>query len=137
MDQTITFSAESLQVARIAVSVFFGILFLQSGLDKVFNFRENLSWLVSHFKDTFMSGLVPVLFIIITLVETAAGIISAYGAVDIYIHKRTDVAMLGLELSVLSLLFLFFGQRIAKDYAGAGSLVSYFTISIISLLLLS
>jgi len=137
MDQTITFSADSLQVARIAVSVFFGILFLQSGLDKVFNFRENLSWLVSHFKDTFMSGLVPVLFIIITLVETAAGIISAYGAVDIYIHKRTDVAMLGLELSVLSLLFLFFGQRIAKDYAGAGSLVGYFTISIISLLLLS
>jgi len=137
MDQTITFSANTLQVARIAVSVFFGILFLQSGLDKVFNFRENLSWLVSHFKETFMSGLVPILFIIITLAETAAGFISAYGAVDIYIHKRTDVAMLGIELSVLSLLFLFFGQRIAKDYAGAGSLVSYFIISIIGLLLLS
>ncbi len=137
MDQTITFSAESLQIARIAIAVFFGILFIQSGLDKVFNFRENLSWLVTHFKDTFMSGVVPVIFLVITISETAAGIISAYGAIDIYIHKTTNIALLGLELSALSLIFLFFGQRIAKDYAGAGSLVTYFTASIIGILLLS
>jgi putative oxidoreductase len=137
MDQTITFSAESLQIARIAIAVFFGILFIQSGLDKVFNFRENLSWLVTHFKDTFMSGIVPVIFLVITISETAAGLISAYGAIDIYIHKTTNIALLGMELSALSLIFLFFGQRIAKDYAGAGSLVSYFTASIIGILLLS
>jgi len=137
MDQTITFSADSLQITRIAVSVFFGILFIQSGLDKVFNFRENLSWLVTHFKDTFMSGIVPVIFLIITICETLAGLISAYGAVDIYIHKTTNIALLGLELSTISLIFLFFGQRIAKDYAGAGSLVSYFMASIIGILLLS
>jgi putative oxidoreductase len=137
MDQTITFSAESLQIARIAIAIFFGILFIQSGLDKVFNFRENLSWLVTHFKDTFMSGIVPVIFLVITISETAAGLISAYGAIDIYIHKTTNIALLGMELSALSLIFLFFGQRIAKDYAGAGSLVSYFTASIIGILLLS
>ena len=137
MDQTITFSAESLQIARIAISVFFGILFIQSGLYKVFNFKENLSWLVSHFKDTFMSGIVPVILIIITISEVAAGLISAYGAIDIFIHKTTNIALLGLELSALSLIFLFFGQRIAKDYAGAGSIVAYFIASIIGILLLS
>ena len=84
-----------------------------------------------------MSGIVPVILIIITISETAAGLISAYGAIDIFIHKTTNIALLGLELSALSLIFLFFGQRIAKDYAGAGSIVAYFIASIIGILLLS
>jgi hypothetical protein len=137
MEQTITLSTETLQIARIAIAAFFAILFIQSGLDKVFNFRENLSWLVGHFKDTFLSGLVPVIFSILTICETAAGLISAYGIIDIFIHKQTEIALLGVELSALSLLFLFFGQRIAKDYAGAGSIVSYFTAAILGILLLS
>jgi len=31
---------------------------------------------------------------------------------------------------------LFFGQRIAKDYAGASGLVSYFIVAVVGLLLL-
>jgi uncharacterized membrane protein YraQ (UPF0718 family) len=43
---------------------------------------------------------------------------------------------LGVAFGALSLVFLFFGQRIAKDYTGAGGLVSYFIAAIIGLLLL-
>jgi hypothetical protein len=137
MDQLFTFSADALFIARVSVTVFFGILFIQSGFDKVFNFRENLSYLYEHFSKTFIGGAVPVVFSIITILEVAAGLISAYGAVDLIIHKRTEIALLGIELSVLSLLSLFFGLRVAKDYPGATSLVAYFSASIISLFVLA
>jgi len=137
MDQIFTFSSEALFIARVSVSVFFGILFIQSGFDKVFNFRENLSYLYDHFSKTFIGAAVPVVFIIITVFEVLAGLTSAYGAVELIIHKRTEVALLGIELSVLSLLFLFFGLRVAKDYPRATSLVAYFSASIISLFILA
>ena len=38
-----------------------GILFIQSGLDKVFDWKGNLEWLNGHFSKTFLGGFVPVL----------------------------------------------------------------------------
>lgn len=136
MEETFTISATGLYYSRLALAAFFAILFTQSGLDKVINFRENLSWLVGHFKDTFLSGLVPLLLILITLTELASGLLSAYGIVELLVHHTNNSAFLGVAFGALSLVFLFFGQRIAKDYAGAGGLVSYFIAAIIGLLLL-
>lgn len=136
MEETFVLSATGLHYSRIALASFFAILFLQSGLDKAINFRENLSWLVGHFKETFLSGLVPLLLISITLSELASGIISAYGIVELVLHHNHHVAFWGVAFGGLSLVFLFFGQRIAKDYAGAGGLVSYFIAAVIGLLLL-
>jgi hypothetical protein len=39
------------------------------------------------------------------------------------------LALFGVALSVLALLMLFFGQRMAKDYAGAAGLVPYFVVA--------
>lgn len=136
MEETFVLSTTGLHYSRIALSSFFAILFLQSGLDKAINFRENLSWLVSHFKETFLSGLVPLLMISITLSELASGLISAYGIVELILHHNHHVAFWGVAFGALSLVFLFFGQRIAKDYSGAGGLVSYFIAAVIGLLLL-
>jgi len=136
MEETFTISATGLYYSRLALASFFAILFIQSGLDKVINFRENLSWLVGHFKDTFLSGLVPLLLILITLTELASGLLSAYGIVELLVHHTNNSAFLGVAFGALSLVLLFFGQRIAKDYAGAGGLVSYFLAAVIGLLLL-
>jgi putative oxidoreductase len=126
-----------LLVARLAITAFFSILFVQSGLDKVINFRENLSWLVGHFSKTFMSGIVPVVFILVTCSEVLAGAFSVYGIVQILFLGNTHFALIGAYFSILSLLFLFFGQRIAKDYNGAGTIVTYFLAAIAYLFLLS
>ena len=136
MEETFTISAMGLYYSRLALASFFAILFIQSGLDKVINFRENLSWLVGHFKDTFLSGLVPLLLILITLTELASGLLSAYGIVELLVHHTNNSAFWGVAFGALSLVLLFFGQRIAKDYAGAGGLVSYFLAAVIGLLLL-
>ena len=53
------------------------ILFIQSGLDKVFDRRGNLEWLTGHFSKTFLASLVPSLLLTITFMELAAGILCA------------------------------------------------------------
>jgi putative oxidoreductase len=41
--------------------------------------------------------------------------------------------VIGLGLSGLALVMLFFGQRVAKDYPGAAVLASYFGVALIGL----
>ena len=41
-----------------------------------------------------------------------------------------EIALLGVELSAIALIFLLIGQRLAKDYAGAMSLGVYFIIPV-------
>jgi hypothetical protein len=137
MDQIVSHAPQAIRIAQIAFACFFSVLFLQSGLDKLMNFRENLSWLVNHFSKTFLSAVVPVLFILLTLCELSAGVVSGYGIIELIIHKSSTVAYYGAALSVLALLFLFFGQRIAKDYGGASGIVSYFIASVLALILMA
>ena len=112
------------------------ILFLQSGLDKVFNYKDNLDYFTDHFKNSPLSKSVGMLMPTITSLEVSAGIISAIGAVALLFGIEI-LAYIGLLLSAVSLLCLFFGQRIAKDYAGAGALVNYFIAVVVGLLLLA
>jgi len=123
-------------IAQCLTSLFLAILFLQSGLDKVLNFKGNLSWLEGHFSKTFLKGLVPLLLATLTVTEVLAGALSLLGAAQIFIFNQKTFALYGAELSALSIVMLFFGQRIAQDYAGAASLVPYFLVSIGAILLL-
>lgn len=122
-------------LSKIACSAFFSILFLQSGLDKLLNYKDNLSWLTGHFSKSILKGIVPFMLIMLTFTEICAGIFSAYGIVDILLNNSAKFAHWGAILSSLSLIMLFFGQRIAKDYAGAGNLVSYFIVSLLAMML--
>jgi hypothetical protein len=65
----------------------------------------------------------------ITVVELAAGAVSAVGCVTLILTGSRTTAGLGALVSVAALLMLFFGQRLAKDYAGAAALVPYFIVA--------
>jgi putative oxidoreductase len=117
-----------LKILQVIISLFAGVLFLQSGFDKVFDFKGNKGYIQSVFAKTFLSSISGFLFIIITILEVLAGIFAFFGAIFYFFEGQKDFAILGLELSLLSLLCLFTGQRIAKDYAGAASLVAYFLL---------
>ncbi|WP_064196122.1 MULTISPECIES: DoxX family membrane protein [Emticicia] len=117
-----------LKIIQVMISLFAGVLFLQSGLDKVFDFKGNKGYIQSVFANTFLSRVSGLLFIIITILEVLAGMASFFGGIFHFIEGQKDFAILGLELSLLSLFCLFTGQRIAKDYAGAASLVGYFLL---------
>ncbi|MBY0457163.1 MAG: hypothetical protein K2V38_07490, partial [Gemmataceae bacterium] len=65
--------------------------------------------------------------------ELLAGAVSAVGVVMALSPSPGVVPALGLGLSCLALTMLFFGQRIAKDYAGAAVLAAYFAVGLLGL----
>lgn len=107
------------------------ILFIQSGLDKVFDWRGNLEWLTGHFAKTFLRGTVPPMLATITLMEIATGLMSAAGIVYFLAAGSTVLIFYASVLGAASIVALFFGQRVAKDYAGAAVLIPYFILLII------
>ena len=123
-------------IAQILAVSFLAILFLQSGLDKVVDKRGNLEWLSSHFANSPFKNFVPVLFFTITVVELLSGILNLLGVVFLLLEGSLMLALYGTILASVALIMLFLGQRIAKDYAGAQSLVSYFILTILTLLVI-
>ena len=119
------------------VSAFLAILFLQSGIDKVVDRRGNLEWLEGHFAKSPLAGIVPLLLTVITIVEVAAGVLSAIGCVMIIFSWGSTVAFYGAVISAIAIIVLFFGQRMAKDYAGAAVLVPYFLLALAAIYLLA
>jgi len=107
------------------------ILFVQSGLDKVFDWRGNLDWLTGHFSKTFLRGTVAPMLATITVMELATGILSTAGIVYFLITNSTVLIFYASVLGAASIVALFFGQRVAKDYAGAAVLIPYFILLII------
>jgi putative oxidoreductase len=117
-----------LKILQVIISLFAGVLFLQSGFDKILDFKGNKGYIQSVFAKTIFNSFSGILFIIITILEILAGIFAFFGGIFYFFEGQADFAILGLELSLISILCLFTGQRIAKDYAGAASLVSYFLL---------
>ena len=128
---------DSTWLLQILVSAFLAILFSQSGIDKVVDRRGNLEFLQGHFAKSPLSGMVPLLVTLITILEVSAGILSAIGCVLIVVTHDPTVAFYGAIISALSILGLFFGQRMAKDYAGAAILVPYFLLCLAAIYLLA
>ena len=130
-------AADATYVMQILASAFLAILFLQSGIDKILDRRGNFEWLKGHFAKSPLAGIVPVLLICITVLEVAAGALNAVGCLLIILLKDSTIAFYGAILSAAAITALFFGQRIAKDYAGAAVLVPYFLLTLVAIYLLT
>ncbi len=110
------------------------IVFIQSGLDKIIDKAGNLDWLKEHFSNTFLKNIIPHLLIILTILEIMSGLLFFVGIIFYMIFDQSQYIIFGLIISNITILCLFFGQRVAKDYVAAADLVNYFTLSVIGLL---
>ena len=54
-----------------------------------------------------------------------------------HLLKDSTIALYGAIVSAVAITGLFFGQRIAKDYAGAAVLVPYFLLALVAIYLLA
>ena len=127
----------AIHLLQTAVSAFLAILFLQSGIDKIVDRRGNLEWLKGHFAKSPLAGIVPAMVTAITILEIAAGALSAIGCVVIIFGCDSTLAFYGAVISGIAIIGLFFGQRMAKDYAGAAVLVPYFLLALSAIYLLA
>ncbi len=123
------------EAPALIAALFVAILFIQSGLDKVFDWKGNLEWLTGHFSKTFLAGMVPMMLGTITLMELATGLTAAAGIVYFIVTGSLVVVFAAGALGAASLTALFFGQRIAKDYPGAAVLVPYFLLMLVVMFL--
>ena len=128
---------EAIYLMQIFASAFLAILFLQSGFDKIVDRRGNLEWLSGHFAKSPLARIVPALLICITILEVAAGALSALGCILLLLVRDSSVAFCGAVVAAIAVVALFLGQRMAKDYAGAAVLVPYFLLTLVAIYLLA
>ena len=126
-----------LTIAQSLIGIFLSIALLQSGSDKILNRNGNLEWLSSHFSNSPLSGLVPLLLNVVTVLEIFAGSCTLIGTFVNLVNGNNMLLTAGLLVAALNFLALFFGQRIAKDYEGAAVLVNYFILNVLGLLSLA
>lgn len=119
------------------LALFVSVLFIQSGLDKVLDWKGNVDWLTGHFAKTFLSSMVPVMLASITVMELATGFLAAAGLVYFLTSGTAVLIFWASVVGAASITALFFGQRVAKDYAGAAVLVPYFLLLIVMMYLTS
>jgi len=118
---------------QLLTCAFLAICFLQSGIDKIVDRRGNLEWLKGHFAKSPLAGVVPLLFSVLTIVELAAGVLSGIGFLALLVAHNPTIAFYGAVVSAVAILCLFFGQRMAKEYAGAAVLVPYFLLALVAI----
>ena len=126
-----------LNLIQSLVGIFISIALLQSGMDKVFDYKGNLSWLTDHFSNSILKNNVSLLLLTITIMELLSGFLLLLGALFNILISNSDLLVLGFLTSSINFIFLFFGQRVAKDYAGAAVIVNYFILNMLGLLSIS
>ena len=119
-------------ITSILILIFLAITFLQSGYDKLFYWKDNVDWLKGHFAKTPLKNAVPVALLNILILELISGILCVVGCIELYISNGRIFGFYGAVFSCVTLLMLLFGQRLAKDYDGARTIVIYFIPAIMA-----
>lgn len=123
-------------ITEIILLLFLAITFLQSGLDKILDWKGNIGWLKEHFSKTFMGKIVEINVAIILIIEVIAGILAVLGIYQLVVNDNSALGFYAAILSAITLLLLLFGQRVAKDYDGARTIVIYLIPTLFALYLM-
>lgn len=122
---------------QLLILAFLAIVFLQSSIDKLTDWKGNLSFLKDHFGKTFLKNSVPLMLGIIMVGELIVSVLSIIGIVQIYISEVMTIGFYAAIIAGKVLLVLLLGQRIAKDYAGAMTIAVYFMVTLFGVYLLA
>lgn len=122
---------------EILILGFIAITFLQSGIDKITDWKGNISWLTGHFAKTFLKNYVGLMVAIVLIAEVLTGIWAVGGIIFLLTTNDPLVGLYAAVLAGITLLMLLFGQRVAKDYAGAFTITGYFMVVVFGVYLLS
>jgi uncharacterized membrane protein YphA (DoxX/SURF4 family) len=123
--------------ASILLLLFLTITFVQSGYDKLFYWKDNVTWLKDHFSKTVLKNLVPQALGIILVLELSIGVLAIAGIFNLLRNGDRTYGFYAAVLSCVTLLLLLFGQRLAKDYDGARTIVIYFIVAVGAVYLLN
>ena len=121
------------KVVFLLVLVFFLIVFIQSGLDKIFDYKGNLNFLKDLLKIYFSPTLIELALISVTILELTSGILCLIGIINFVFNDSNIIGLLGLIIGSIALLVLLFGQRVSKNYDGAKTIAIYFILAMVGI----
>lgn len=113
-------------VASILILIFLALTFIQSSYEKLFYWKDNLDFLKEHFAKTRLKNLVNLALIHLVILELISGILCIVGVIELLVKNGRIFGFYGSIFSCITLLMMLFGQRLAKDYDGARTVVIYF-----------
>lgn len=122
-------------IAFLFVLAFFLIVFIQSGIDKIIDYKGNLTFLKGLFKAFFSPPLITLALISVTILEVISGVLCLIGIGDFILNDSSFIGLLGLITGSFALLILLFGQRVSKNYEGAKTIAIYFILAMIGIIL--
>ncbi len=113
-------------IAAILVLIMLAATFIHSGYDKVIDWNGNVEFLKNHFSKSSVSRNIPAALFLILALELISGILCTVGVIELLVNNGRRFGLYGSIFSCLTLIILLMGQRIAKDYDGARTIVLYF-----------
>ncbi|MEO0058764.1 MAG: hypothetical protein RLZZ312_411 [Bacteroidota bacterium] len=126
-----------INIASVLLLAFLAATFIQSGYDKTMYWKDNLAWLTGHFAKTPIKNMVPFSLFIILILELISGVFCLAGILQLMINNGRTFGLYGAVAASITLIFLLIGQRMAKDYDGARTIVIYFMPAITAVYWLS
>ena len=123
-----------MELCQIFIAIFLFIAFFQSGLDKVIDRKGNLDFLKAHFSDSPLIKIIPIMLLILTFLEIIGSLMLGYGVYYAFVNRSTLWIFYGFVVIAITIIILFAGQRIAKDYLGAADLVPYFILIMLGIM---
>lgn len=121
-----------INISSILILLFLAVTFIQSGYDKTMYWKDNVDWLRGHFAKTPIRNMVPFSLFLILVLELVAGILCISGIIQLLVNNGRSFGLYGAIFSCITLIFLLVGQRMAKDYDGARTIVIYFIPAILA-----
>ncbi len=123
--------------AEILLLLFFIITYFMSVLEKLSDWKGTIAYYKNHFKETILLKMIPLLLLKIVVFEIGVLFLLSVGLYYLVSENSVTIAIIGLELSAITLLMFLFGQRLAKDYPGAMNITVYFILNIIGIYILT
>jgi hypothetical protein len=123
--------------ASVLVLAFLALTFIMSAHEKLFHWNDTMAWLKAHLEKTILKKNVPIATGILVFLELISGILCIVGIVELYINGGRMFGFYGAVYSCITLLFMLFGQRLAKDFDGARTIAIYFMVAVLGVFWLS
>ncbi len=118
-------------VASILILLLLAVTFIQSGYEKAIYWNDNVTFMKKHFEKTKLKNLIPIALFHVLVLELISGILCIVGCIQLIINNGRTFGLYGGIFSCITLIMLLFGQRLAKDYDGARTIVIYFIPAVI------
>lgn len=119
-------------IASILILVFLAVTYLHSSQEKIFHWKENVNWFKEHFSKTRLKNQVTLALIHLIILELISGVLCVVGAIQLTLNSGRIYGLYAAIFSCITLIMMLFGQRLAKDYDGARTVVLYFIPSVMA-----